>query len=139
MSVRWDVSQADIDEVFGNDIDDLLYHSSGAWEVVQGLRSIIEQKALYDAYLAAIAAGKPGNLAAPPGRSAHNWGLAVDVAILTPSGPSWDYSAPQWAPLYAAVDAHPRLHGGWNFGDDDHIESTAWIAKRVQLKQSGKW
>jgi hypothetical protein len=133
MSVRWDVPEGDLDPEFGDDIDMLLGHSPHAWAVTQGLRTKDEQADLYRKYLAG------GPLAAPPGRSAHNWGLAVDVAALTPAGPSWSYDLPQWQWLYDACDAHPRLRSGYHFGDDDHIQAAKWIQKRVQLRQAGEW
>lgn len=45
------------------------------WHINSGYRSIAEQRRLYNLYLA----GK-GNLAAKPGRSAHNYGGAADVS-----------------------------------------------------------
>ena len=46
------------------------------WNINSGYRSIEEQRRLYNLYLA----GK-GNLAAPPGKSAHNFGGAADVSV----------------------------------------------------------
>ena len=43
--------------------------------ITSGLRSLKEQKGLYDDYRA----GRRKLPAAPPGRSAHNFGLALDV------------------------------------------------------------
>lgn len=57
------------------------------WYVASGYRSYAEQKALYEKYKA----GK-GNLAAPPGKSNHNGGRALDV----------------WAPDGKAVGASER-------------------------------
>lgn len=48
--------------------------SGGACRVVSGYRSYAEQAELYRRYL-----NGTGNLAAPPGRSNHNHGLAVDM------------------------------------------------------------
>lgn len=133
MSVRWDCRKDDLDPQFGEDIDGTLAASPFAWVVTYGFRTREEQAALYAKYQAG------GPLAAPPGRSAHNWGLAVDVAVLTPAGPSWDYREDQWHWLWNACDAHARLHSGYHFGDDDHVQAVKWIQKRVELKQSGKW
>jgi hypothetical protein len=49
-------------------------HSGGACRVVSGYRSYTEQAELYRRYLDGT-----GNLAAPPGRSNHNHGDAVDM------------------------------------------------------------
>lgn len=133
MSVRWDVRRDDLDPQFSEDIDDVLARSPFAWAVTQGFRTKEEQGALFDKYQ------HGGPLAAPPGRSAHNWGLAVDVAVLTAEGPTWDYNQDQWHWLWNACDAHPRLHSGYHFADDDHVQAVKWIQKRVELKQSGKW
>jgi len=133
VSVRWDVERDLLNPQFGEDIDDVLARSAFAWVVTQGFRTTEEQRALYEKYQAG------GPLAAPPGRSAHNWGLAVDVAILTPGGPSWDYANDQWYWLWNTCDQHPRLHSGHHFGDDDHVQSTTWAQKRVELKQAGTW
>jgi len=133
VSVRWDVRKDDLDPQFGEDIDDVLTRSEYAWVVTRGFATMAEQAALYAKYQAG------GPLAAPAGRSAHNWGLAVDVAILTPTGPSWDYNNDQWYWLWTECDKHPRLRSGHHFSDDDHVQAVAWAKKRVELKQAGTW
>lgn len=133
MSVRYDVPRDGLDPTFDTDIYDLLAGSEYAWVVVQGLRTFLQQKGLYTAFVAG------GPKAAPPGRSPHNYGLAVDVAILTENGPSWQYDDPQWKWLQATVDAHPRLHGGWHFDDNDHIEAVSFQDIRTARKQAGTW
>ncbi len=44
--------------------------------ITSGYRSLAKQKKLYDAYR------RGGPLAAAPGQSAHNYGFAVDIAIV---------------------------------------------------------
>jgi hypothetical protein len=83
--------------------------------VVSGLRTIGEQQRLYAAWLA----GRSRLPAAPPGRSAHNFGLAIDV---------WAGNGQQAAMM--------RLLESWGAelvpGDDPHIQYPgfrAWISR----------
>ena len=134
MSVRWQVAHDQLSPPFYEDVNTLLVESAYAWAVTFGFRSIEEQAALYKKHLAG------GPLAAPPGQSAHNYGLAVDVAILLPSGKlSWDESGPEFPWLWEAVRQSPRMHSGHSFADDDHVQATSWQAKRIALKASGEW
>lgn len=98
------------------------------WLVTFGWRSLEEQAALYQTYKAG------GPLAAPPGLSAHNYGLAVDL-VLDVDGKmggavSWDTRkyAKQWGRLWAAIDASPELHSGrfWHPPDGGHVEMCRW-------------
>ena len=135
MSLRWDVPSDKLDPQFCEDIDGLLGASAFHWVVTIGYRTFAEQKALYEKHLAG------GPLAAPPGESAHNWGLAVDCAFIKDGQAlSWDTSGAEFPWLWAAVLAHPRLHSGHSFQDDDHIEAyPAWNLKKAELKASGQW
>lgn len=108
------------------DLRNLLEPDPGEWYVTWGFRSIEESNVLYAAYQAGT-----GPKAAPGGASPHNYGLAVDLALdgdpHTPRvQPEWNEQHPDWIRLRSKVDAHPRLHGGWWFGDGDHIERTGW-------------
>ncbi|GEM_PF-7086587 len=138
MPVRWDVERGLLDADFAADVDTLLAHSPYAWAVVQGFRSEETQNALYQKYRAG------GPLAAPPGHSAHEHGLAVDVCEVVDGHDLWDTSRPAWRWLWQAVAAHPRLHSGHEFPtppgpDDDHIQSTTWGAVRARLVAAGQW
>ena len=73
-----------------------------------GYRDPATQAALYAKYQAG------GPRAAPPWASAHQWGLAVDVA-----GPDWADAT--YAPLQQALAVHPLL-AGLGAKDLDHIE-----------------
>lgn len=57
------------------------------------LRSDAEQAALY-----AQGRTTPGHIVtnAPPGLSAHNWGLAIDVVPIVNGKPDWNGSDPIW-------------------------------------------
>jgi hypothetical protein len=120
MSLTWDCSDADLEPQFKADVVDLLTNSPYDWHIEYGYRTIAEQTKLYEAHLAG------GPLAAPPGHSAHNFGLAVDVQLIVGGVADWDTSHPGWQWLFAAVLAAPRLHSGRGFGDDDHIERVNW-------------
>ena len=125
MTVVWRCSPAGLRTEFWYDVDKLLESLPDTWYVVSGHRSLAEQQELYDKYLAG------GPKAAPPGRSAHNFGMAVDV-VLDVDGdkpglqPSWDTKLPAWLRLRAACFKHPRLKNGWSFGDWPHIERFNW-------------
>lgn len=117
-----------LNQKFRKDVESVLAGSPYSWVVLYGYRSLDEQKELYNKFLAG------GPKAAPPGKSAHNYGLAVDVV---PDGspapgfqPDWNTGHDAWKWLFDAVFDHPRLHSGRTFNDSDHIEATNWKAKR---------
>jgi hypothetical protein len=129
--ITWDVNVADLAQLapsFRVDVTTVLAASPYDWRVVYAYRSLDLQQVLYDKYRAG------GPLAAPPGRSAHNFGLAVDVQLWVPDAPSpsdpmrmeWNVKARGWQWLFAAVKGAPRLHSGIEFGDFDHIERLNW-------------
>lgn len=120
MSLIWSCSQDGLEPQFKQDIIDLLTPSAYHWSIVYGYRTIAQQTVLYEAHL------KGGPLAAPPGHSAHNFGLAVDVQYLVDGAPDWNIYHPGWTWLFDAVKAAPRLHSGRSFGDSDHIERYNW-------------
>lgn len=134
MAVIWLCAHDGLKPVFFTDVHELLKDSPFTWYVTSGARSLQEQTALYKKYL------DGGAKAAPPGMSAHNYGLAVDVVV---DGDSikpglqmmWNIAksviglknqAAPWLWLRTAVKAHPRLHSGWSFGDWPHIERYNW-------------
>lgn len=120
---------------FYNDCNKLLTESVYDWYVTSGFRSLDEQSILYGKYL------RGGAKAAPPGKSAHNYHLAIDVV---PDGDvskpglqmMWDIAKSviglkgnnpsPWIWLRTAIKNHPRLHSGWSFGDWPHIEKVNW-------------
>ena len=139
MSFRWasDVDPEQLDPEFRSDVEQLFGDDEAGWIGTRGYASIDEQNVLYQKYL------NGGPLAAPPGKSAHNWRLAMDFARLMVGKEIWDYNSADWKRIEDKVDAHPRLHGGWKFPageqDPDHIEAVKWFAFRDQLIQDGKW
>lgn len=70
--------------------------------VTQSLRPMAEQEALY-----AQGRTASGDIVtnAQAGYSWHNYGLAVDVAPLTPQGPDWNTSHPVWGRIVAVGSA----------------------------------
>jgi len=130
--IVWRANPLGVDRAFREDVEQLLQPSPHTWYILSGARSLTEQAALWAAYQAG------GPRAAPPGQSAHNFGLAVDVvADIEPAPglqPSWDIRKPAWIWLAAAVDAHPRLHHGRHFGDWPHIERVNW---KIALTHGG--
>ena len=127
--ITWRCSPASLDQKFLEDVASMLGNSPYSWYVVSGYRSIPEQIELYKKYKAG------GPRAAPPGKSAHNFGLAIDV-VLDMDGakpglqPSWDTKLPGWLWLKAKCAAHPRLKSGWSFNDWPHIEAYKWRGRR---------
>ena len=125
MSVQWRADRSLIREPFASDVDVLLTADPALWviDAEQGFRTFALQDALY-----AQGRTTPGAIVtnAKGGQSPHNYGLAVDVTLLTPRGADWNYAGPDWQRLIAAVRAAPRLHPGAAFGDMDHIEAVHW-------------
>lgn len=69
-------------------------------KVTSGMRSYQEQKVLHDKYLAG------GPIAAPPGKSNHNFGLAFDITMFKGSSDPEQAKTPVWeSPAYKAVGA----------------------------------
>ena len=98
-------------------------------KVTSGTRSFAEQDELFKKHLAG------GPLAAPPGKSNHNFGLAFDVTIFTGSTDPEKAKTPVFeGPAYKAVGAlGTRLGlawgGNWKNEDEPHFElRPTWAA-----------
>lgn len=97
-------------------------------KVTSGMRSYAEQAELYRKYQAG------GPVAAPPGKSNHNFGLAFDVTIFAGSGDPEKAKTPVWeSPAYKAVGAIGteiglEWGGNWkNRVDEPHFQlRPAW-------------
>lgn len=124
--VIWDCSKEDLEPVFLADVDKLLADSLFEWHVVYGFRSLAMQNVLYKKHLAG------GPLAAPPGKSAHNFGLAIDVQLWITDPKTgkkrmeWNVKHPGWVWLFKAIKPTPHLSSGIAFGDYDHIQRYRW-------------
>jgi lysozyme family protein len=98
-------------------------------KVTSGTRSFAEQDELYKKHLAG------GPLAAPPGKSNHNFGLAFDVTIFEGSTDPEKAKTPVWdSPAYKAVgalgtDLGLEWGGNWKKVDEPHFQlRPAWAA-----------
>lgn len=118
------VDKSKFDSQFYMDVNGLLLNSPYIWWVTCGTRDFAEEEKLYEIYL------KGGPKATKPGNSAHNWGMAVDVALDNDPKAglqaTWNVKAAGWIWLKAAIWKHPRLHSLWKIGDFDHIERLNW-------------
>lgn len=128
MSVRWEVDKTKLDPQLVADVDQLLGDDPADWVVHYGFRTWAEQQQLYEKFQ------QGGPEAAPPGKSAHEYGLAVDFHQIVDGKDSW-VVGDDWKRIMSAVDASPRMHGGWHFPipDDDHIQSLKWYKVRQEL------
>lgn len=92
---------------------------AATYKIISGYRSLDEQAALYRAYKAG------GPRAAAPGTSAHNFGLAVDVARMVDGKADWlpgDYATlADLAPRYGLE----TLAALKDFG---HVQRIGWEA-----------
>lgn len=87
-------------------IDALPSHLAGNVGIISAWRSYEEQEYLYDLYKS----GR-GNLAAPPGKSNHNRGLAMDLAFHSDAARQWIHSNAHRFGLHFPVN-----------GEDWHVE-----------------
>lgn len=109
-----------------------------SWIVTAGRRTMAEQKAIY-----AQGRTAPGKVVsnAPAGSSAHNYGLAADLAPLKADGKTIDWNADRvlWENMAdAAVEM--GLTAGFYFRtifDAPHVEDPLWKTQR-ELYKAGK-
>lgn len=113
-----------LDPGFVADVEAVLTPGPYTWYVLSGYRTHEEQDALWQVYRAG------GPRAAPPGNSAHNFGLAVDVVLDSSDRdglqPSWLTNAAGWQWLRQALAHHTTLLHGVAFNDWPHIERRGW-------------
>ena len=108
------------------------------WIVTAGRRTMAEQRAIY-----AQGRTKPGKVVsnAPAGFSAHNFGLAADLAPMMEFGKQIDWDAPRemWKQM-AAIAVEMGLTAGFYFKtifDAPHVEHPSWKEKQA-LWKAGK-
>lgn len=122
-----------LDAQFEADIRAFFESLPGDWYVTAGHRTRREQSKLYEIYK------NGGPKAAPPGKSAHNYGLAIDVVLdCDPDKglqPSWNIKLKQWLVLKSRLLTHPTLEHGSAFGDWPHIQRRHW--RKEVLKNWG--
>jgi len=108
------------------------------WGISDGRRTMAHQKAIY-----AQGRTTPGKVVsnAPPGSSAHNYGLAVDLWPLTADGKNFDWSAnKKLFKIMADIAVKLGLTAGFyfkSFLDLPHIEDPSWRRQR-ELWRAGK-
>ena len=114
---------------FARDLVDAAGRAGLQPRITSTIRSHSEQRRLYNRFLA----GQAGYPVAPPGQSAHEYGLAFDMVVspmeaLADVGYTWQ----QWG-------------GGWNGSDAVHFElpgASEWARSQVSeeaQKPIGKW
>jgi hypothetical protein len=90
--------------------------------ISHGTRSLAEQAELYRKL--------GGNGVAPPGRSAHNYGMAIDIAVIRGSA---EVNRPAtWARL-GRLGESLGLRWGHGFDDDDHFQHPGIPTRGTQL------
>lgn len=135
------IDLAALEPKFLSDVYDLLDDSPHTYYVTEGYRSVERSNILYDEYIngrilgrtltGIIIRGSKGPKAAPGGKSAHNYGLAIDVGLDGDTNkpgfqPTWNTKLAGWTWLKVAVFKHPRLHSLYKIGDWPHIERLNW-------------
>lgn len=131
-----------LEPVFRDKIIELLKQTEEAtgrkWGISAGRRTMKEQKAIY-----AQGRTAPGKIVsnAPPGSSAHNYGLAADLWPLTKDGKDFDWVAGKVVfKVMADLAVKLGLTAGFyfkTFYDAPHIEDPSWRKQR-ELWKSGK-
>lgn len=136
MALFWrQISKEHLAPDFLADVETLLGESPYSWYVTRAFASREEQEALYQKHLAG------GPRAAPPGKSAHEYGLAIDVVPdedLAQGGlqPTWNTRFPGWLWLRDVIKPHPRLRHGSRFGDWPHVEAYPWRKHPAYLENA---
>lgn len=109
-------------------IADILEHEGIEIRVVQGLRTVQQQDALY-----AMGRTEPGKIVTncPGGKSYHNFGLAVDCVPSSqdptkPFAPDWNESHPVWKRMIEVAESMDLDCGAtWRtFKDFPHFQFT---------------
>jgi peptidoglycan L-alanyl-D-glutamate endopeptidase CwlK len=104
------------------------------WVITSARRTMAEQQALYDQ-----GRTKPGRVVtkAAPGSSAHNFGLAADLAPLKDGKIWWEAPKTKWRAM-ADCARGIGLVSGYYFKtifDAPHVESKNWREVRAQWKE----
>ncbi len=84
-----------------------------------GFRDLVQQAALWDAYQ------KGGPRAAPPGKSAHNYGMAVDFLAYRKGALLGSSSEPEYA-LMEELAPRYQLKTLQHLNDAGHVELDNW-------------
>jgi peptidoglycan L-alanyl-D-glutamate endopeptidase CwlK len=106
------------------------------WVVTSGRRTMAEQQRLYDQ---GRKSSGPIVTKAPPGSSAHNFGLAADLCPMKDGKPWWNAPDEVWKQM-ADVAIQLGLTAGYYFKsihDAPHVESPSWKEQQA-LWKAGK-
>lgn len=100
------------------------------YKVYSGYRSIDEQRVLYKLYLGG------GSKAAPPGLSAHNYGLAIDCGRWLGGKVSW---LDDDLKLLGQLAPKHKLVWGGTFADQPHIQMPLYVTGPQLLPLKTIW
>lgn len=101
------------------------------YKIYSGYRSHDEQRVLYKLYMGG------GSKAAPPGLSAHNYGLAIDCGrLLADKTVSWKDA--DLDPLKDLCVKHNLIWGG-TFGDKPHVQLPHYVTASQLLPLKKLW
>lgn len=119
------VDWSGMNPAFRTDVEALFGSDPATWYVTYAFRTRAVQDTLYKKFL------KGGPKAAPPGKSPHEFGLAIDFVLdvndlIAGLQPSWDDRKEAWIRIHQAIEKHPRLKHGKTFGDGGHVERLNW-------------
>lgn len=133
MTLIWrDADPDDLQADFRMAVQSLFSATDHVFVVTRGHASLAAQAVLYNKWVAfRQGKGPPAGKAAPPGKSAHNYGLAIDVALDADPNkpglqPTWNTKASGWVWLKSECIGHPFLDNGWWFGDWPHVQWRNW-------------
>jgi len=134
---RIDTLEPDFKEIVLKVIEESILATNRNWVIVQGRRTIAEQNGLY-----AQGRTKPGSIVtnAKGGQSAHNFGLAADLAPEKAKGIiDWNAPAPIWEMMGNIAIQHGLTWGGLfkSIKDLPHIEHPRWKEQQA-LSRAGK-
>lgn len=101
------------------------------WIVTSGRRTMSEQKKLYDQ---GRTSSGPVVTKAPPGSSAHNFGLAADLAPMKEGKIWWEAPKSVWRQMADCAQSMGLVAGYYfkTIFDAPHVEDKAW--RTVQAK-----
>jgi peptidoglycan LD-endopeptidase CwlK len=135
---KLDSLEPDFKPIVAKLIADVEKATGRRWGISDGRRTMAQQKAIY-----AQGRTTPGKVVtmAPPGSSAHNFGLAVDLWPLTADLKDFDWGAPDKIfKTMADLAVKAGLTAGYYFHsihDAPHIELLRWKTQQA-LWREGK-
>jgi len=127
-----------LEPVFQGKVVELLKRAEAAtgmqWVITSARRTMAEQQALYDQ---GRKNDKPVVTKAPPGSSAHNFGLAVDLAPIKDGKIWWEAPKTKWK-VMADTAQSMGLVAGYYFKtifDAPHVEDKSWKQQQAMWRE----